>query len=177
MVTITPLSGPDSSRTTALVSLIRARARAADRRYRLKGYVTGRTAVDIDTSSKISAGLPAFLILIVGLAVMLLTLVFRSIAVPLKAVAGFLLTIASAIGITTFVFQDGHGAGFVGVQNPNPIVSFLPVLMISILFGLAMDYEVFLVRASARATSVILSQSQQSATASGPAPAWSPPLR
>ena len=118
VVTITPLSGPDSSRTTTLVSLIRARARAADRRYRLKGYVTGRTAVDIDTSSKISAGLPAFLSLIVGLAVMLLTLVFRSIAVPLKAVAGFLLTIASTIGITTFVFQDGHGAGFLGVQLP-----------------------------------------------------------
>jgi RND superfamily putative drug exporter len=72
-------------------------------------------------------------------------LVFRSIAVPIKAIAGFLLTIASAFGITTWVFQQGHLASALGVTTPGPVVSFLPVLLISILFGLAMDYEVFLV--------------------------------
>jgi RND superfamily putative drug exporter len=71
--------------------------------------------------------------------------VFRSIAVPVKAIVGFLLTIASAIGITTWVFQQGHLASALGVNTPGPVISFLPVLLISILFGLAMDYEVFLV--------------------------------
>jgi RND superfamily putative drug exporter len=107
--------------------------------------VTGLTAINIDTSNKISAGLPSFLIVIIGLALILLMLVFRSIAVPVKAIVGFLLTIGSALGITTWVFQQGHLASALGVHTPGPIVSFLPVLLISILFGLAMDYEVFLV--------------------------------
>jgi RND superfamily putative drug exporter len=145
VVTVAPRSGPDSQKTADLVSLIRSRARQAAERYDLRGYVTGTTALNIDTSSKISAGLPVFLILIVGLAMILLALAFRSIVVPIKAVAGFLLTIASALGITTLVFQQGHGAGMLGVDTTSPIVSFLPVLLISILFGLAMDYEVFLV--------------------------------
>jgi putative drug exporter of the RND superfamily len=145
VVTVAPRSGPDSQKTVDLVSLIRSRARQAAERYGLKGYVTGTTALNIDTSNKISAGLPTFLILIVGLAMVLLALAFRSIAIPIKAVAGFLLTIASALGVTTLVFQQGHGAAVLGVDSTSPIVSFLPVLLISILFGLAMDYEVFLV--------------------------------
>jgi RND superfamily putative drug exporter len=145
VVTLAPASRPDSQKTVELVSLIRSRAQQAAARYGLKGYVTGTTALNIDTSSKISAGLPLFLVLIVGLAMVLLALAFRSIAVPIKAVAGFLLTIASALGITTLVFQQGHGASMLGVASESPVVSFLPVLLISILFGLAMDYEVFLV--------------------------------
>jgi RND superfamily putative drug exporter len=145
VVTVAPRSGPDSQKTVDLVSQIRSRARQAAERYGIRGYVTGTTALNIDTSSKISAGLPVFLIVIVGLAMILLALAFRSVAVPIKAVAGFLLTIASALGITTLVFQQGHGAGLLGVDSTSPIVSFLPVLLISILFGLAMDYEVFLV--------------------------------
>jgi RND superfamily putative drug exporter len=145
VVTVAPRSGPDSQETVDLVSQIRSRARQAAERYGIRGYVTGTTALNIDTSSKISAGLPVFLIVIVGLAMVLLALAFRSVAVPIKAVAGFLLTIASALGITTLVFQQGHGAGLLGVDSTSPIVSFLPVLLISILFGLAMDYEVFLV--------------------------------
>jgi RND superfamily putative drug exporter len=145
VVTVAPRSAPSAQATADLVSLIRDRAKQAAQRYGIKGYVTGTTAVNIDTSRKISAGLPAFLIVIVGLAVVLLALAFRSVAVPIKAVAGFLLTIASAMGLTTLVFQDGHGASLLGVESTNPIVSFLPVLLIAILFGLAMDYEVFLV--------------------------------
>jgi RND superfamily putative drug exporter len=145
IVTLTPRSSPDAQETKDLVALIRKRAAAAGHRYHVAGYVTGLTAINIDTSDKISAGLPAFLIVIVGLALLLLMLVFRSIAVPIKAIAGFLLTIAAAFGLTTWVFQQGHLASALGVTTPGPIVSFLPVLLISILFGLAMDYEVFLV--------------------------------
>ncbi len=145
VVTVTPDSSPDAQQTKNLVALIRQRAAAAAPRYHITGYVTGLTAINIDTSNKISAGLPAFLIVIVGLALLLLMLVFRSIAVPVKAVVGFLLTIAATLGITTWVFQQGHLASALGVVSAGPIVSFLPVLLILILFGLAMDYEVFLV--------------------------------
>jgi RND superfamily putative drug exporter len=145
IVTLTPRSSPDAQQTKDLVALIRKRAAVAVHRYHITGYVTGLTAINIDTSNKISAGLPSFLIVIVGLALILLMVVFRSIAVPVKAIVGFLLTIASAIGITTWVFQQGHLASALGVNTPGPVISFLPVLLISILFGLAMDYEVFLV--------------------------------
>ena len=83
--------------------------------------------------------------LVVGLSILLLMLVFRSILVPLKAAAGFLLTVGATFGITVAVFQQGHLAGLIGVDTPGPLVSFLPILLIGILFGLAMDYEVFLV--------------------------------
>jgi putative drug exporter of the RND superfamily len=86
-----------------------------------------------------------FLVVVVGLALLLLTLVFRSIPVPIKAVFGFLLTIAAALGAVVWIFQQGHLAGPFGVESTSPVISFLPVLMIAILFGLAMDYEVFLV--------------------------------
>jgi RND superfamily putative drug exporter len=101
IVTLTPRSSPDAQQTKDLVALIRKRAAIAVHRYHITGYVTGLTAINIDTSNKISAGLPFFLIVIIGLALILLMLVFRSIAVPIKAIAGFLLTIGSAFGITT----------------------------------------------------------------------------
>jgi RND superfamily putative drug exporter len=145
IVSVTPRSGPASQQTKDLVRLIRARSREASERYGIRGYVTGRTAINIDTSDKISSGLPAFLVVIVGLAIVLLMLAFRSIAVPVKAVLGFLLTIVSALGIATWTFQEGHLGSLLGIETPSPIVSFLPVLLIAILFGLAMDYEVFLV--------------------------------
>ena len=107
--------------------------------------MTGTTAINIDVSSKLSSALPVFLILIVGLALLLLLLVFRSILVPIKAVLGFLLTIATSIGVVVWIFQQGHLGGLLGVESTAPIISFLPILMIAILFGLAMDYEVFLV--------------------------------
>ena len=76
---------------------------------------------------------------------MLLLLVFRSLLVPLKAVVGFLLTIAAALGLMVWVFQDGHAGSLIGIDTTSPIVSFLPIIMVALLFGLAMDYEVFLV--------------------------------
>ncbi|WP_433479229.1 MMPL family transporter [Spirillospora sp. CA-142024] len=107
--------------------------------------LTGATAVGIDISEKLTDALPVYLLLVVGLSILLLMLVFRSVLVPLKAAAGFLLTVGAAFGITTAVFQEGHLAGLAGVGTPGPLVNFLPILLIGILFGLAMDYEVFLV--------------------------------
>ena len=107
--------------------------------------VTGTTAINIDTSDTLTAALPVFLVLVVGLALLLLAAVFRSIAVPVTAAAGFLLTIAASLGAVVWIFQEGNLADLLGVASTGPIVSFLPVLMIAILFGLAMDYEVFLV--------------------------------
>ena len=109
------------------------------------GYVTGTTALNIDTADRLAEALPMYVAVVVGLALILLTVVFRSILVPIKAAIGFLLTIATAMGLTVWIFQDGNLADLLGVSQEGPIVSFLPILMIGILFGLAMDYEVFLV--------------------------------
>jgi putative drug exporter of the RND superfamily len=145
IILVTPESAPADQATKDLVSLIRKRARAAEAKYPFHGYVTGTSAINIDTSDKLNSALPVFLVLVVGLALLLLTLVFRSLVVPIKAAGGFLLTIAASLGAVTFIFQQGHLASLLGVESTAPIISFLPVLMIAILFGLAMDYEVFLV--------------------------------
>ncbi len=107
--------------------------------------LTGRTAIGIDISEKLSDALPVYLLLVVGLSVLLLMLVFRSLLVPVKAALGFLLTVGATFGLTVAVFQQGHLADLIGLDTPSPLVSFLPILLIGILFGLAMDYEVFLV--------------------------------
>ncbi|MEO9222529.1 MAG: MMPL family transporter, partial [Mycobacteriaceae bacterium] len=110
-----------------------------------KVQVTGPTALAIDVSDALSSALPLFLLVVVGLALLLLGLVFRSIVVPIKAAAGFLLTVGASLGCVVAVFQWGWLGGVLGVATPGPITSFLPVLLVGILFGLAMDYEVFLV--------------------------------
>jgi RND superfamily putative drug exporter len=145
IIGVTPNSSPSSTKTSDLVKLIRKRAAPARKRFGIDVLATGQTAVNIDVSDKLNSALPVFLMLVVGLALLLLLAVFRSVAVPIKAVAGFLLTIAASVGLVVFVFQQGHLGGLFGVENPGPIISFLPILMIAILFGLAMDYEVFLV--------------------------------
>jgi RND superfamily putative drug exporter len=145
IVLVTPTSGPASDETKDLVEALRSRADELKAESGIDAFVTGTTALNIDTSDRLGAALPRYIIVVVGLALLLLTVVFRSILVPLKAAAGFLLTIASALGVTVWIFQDGNLADLLGVSQPGPIISFLPVLMIGILFGLAMDYEVFLV--------------------------------
>jgi len=145
IVLVTPKSSPSSEATKELVARLRDAASGVREQYGIDAMVTGTTAINIDTSDKLAAALPVFLVLVVGLALMLLTLVFRSIPVPLKAVAGFLLTIAASLGAVVWIFQKGHLADVLGVASTAPIISFLPILMVAILFGLAMDYEVFLV--------------------------------
>ena len=139
---IIPQDGPTAESTETLVHDVR------ERTHGLAGAdvaVTGQTAVGIDVSEKLSDVMPVYLLLVVGLSVLLLMLVFRSILVPVKAALGFLLTVGATFGITVWIFQQGHLADLVGVATPGPLVSFLPILLIGILFGLAMDYEVFLV--------------------------------
>ncbi|MEV4134157.1 MMPL family transporter [Dactylosporangium sp. NPDC049742] len=145
ILSVIPKSGPDSQQTKDLVRRIRAAGEQARQQAGITAYVTGTTAVNNDVSDKLSAALAPFLVLIVVLALLLLLLVFRSVLVPVKAVAGFLLSLGASLGAVTWVFQQGHAGGVFGVQAPAPILSFLPVLVIGILFGLAMDYEVFLV--------------------------------
>jgi membrane protein YdfJ len=145
IVSVTPTSSPASDETKDLVSHLRDRAAEIPAGSGVSGYVTGQTAINIDTADRLSAALPKYVIVVVGLALLLLTMVFRSILVPIKAAAGFLLSIAASMGLVVWIFQDGHLADLFGVSQEGPIVSFLPVLLIGILFGLAMDYEVFLV--------------------------------
>ncbi|NBE80509.1 MMPL family transporter [Micromonospora rubida] len=139
---VIPKSGPTDEATENLVHDIRRQVSGVTGADVL---LTGATAIGIDVSEKLSDALPVYLVLVVGLSILLLMLVFRSILVPVKAALGFLLTVAATFGITVAIFQQGHLADLVGLDTPSPLVSFLPILLIGILFGLAMDYEVFLV--------------------------------
>ena len=139
---VIPQTGPTDPATETLVHDVRASVggiQGAD------VLLTGVTAIGIDVSEKLSDALPIYLALVVGLSILLLMLVFRSVLVPIKAALGFLLTVAATFGITVAVFQQGHLADLVGLDTPGPLISFLPILLVGILFGLAMDYEVFLV--------------------------------
>jgi uncharacterized membrane protein YdfJ with MMPL/SSD domain len=142
---VTPKTGPASDETKELVDYMRDKADALPEKYGINAYVTGTTALNIDTADTLAAALPKYIAVVVGLALLLLMVVFRSVLVPIKAAGGFLLSIAASMGLVVWVFQDGHFADMLGVAQTGPIVSFLPVLLIGILFGLAMDYEVFLV--------------------------------
>ncbi|MFF3864918.1 MMPL family transporter [Micromonospora sp. NPDC001898] len=142
LIGVIPKSGPTDEATESLVHDIRQRVSGVTGADVL---LTGATAIGIDVSEKLSDALPVYLVLVVGLSILLLMLVFRSILVPVKAALGFLLTVAATFGITVAIFQQGHLADLVGLDTPGPLVSFLPILLIGILFGLAMDYEVFLV--------------------------------
>ena len=145
VVSVTPKSGPASDETKDLVSYMRAEAEQIPAKYGIDAYVTGTTAMNIDTNDKLAAALPKYIAVVVGLALILLTVVFRSVLVPIKAIAGFLLSIAASLGLVVWVFQDGNLNGLFDVAKAGPITSFLPVLLVGILFGLAMDYQVFLV--------------------------------
>ncbi|MGC4849657.1 MMPL family transporter [Micromonospora sp. DT15] len=139
---VVPKTGPTDEATETLVHDVRDAVGGVQG---AEVLLTGATAIGIDVSEKLSDALPIYLLLVVGLSVLLLMLVFRSLLVPLKAALGFLLTVAATFGITVAIFQQGHLADLVGLDTPAPLVSFLPILLIGILFGLAMDYEVFLV--------------------------------
>ena len=108
-------------------------------------YVGGQTAGYIDLAQKIGAKLPLMIAIVVLLSFIVLTLAFHSVVIPIKAAVMNLLSVGAAYGIVTFIFQEGHGIGIVGLPHAIPIVSYAPLLMFAILFGLSMDYEVFLV--------------------------------
>ncbi|SDP34270.1 MMPL family transporter [Lentzea jiangxiensis] len=142
MVTVIPKSGPDSTETEQLVADLRAELSDLDGG---KAYVTGATAVSVDVATSLDRALPIYLAVVVGLALVLLVLVFRSLLVPVVGVLGFLLTIGSSLGATVAVFQWGWLADAVNLDGTGPLISLTPILVIGILFGLAMDYQIFLV--------------------------------
>ena len=145
VVDVIPTSGPSSVATKDLVATIREKATAVAAPFGVRVLVTGPTALAIDVSAKLGAALPVYLLVVVGIVAIILMLVFRSLLVPLTAVLGFLLTIGVALGIVVWIFQDGHLASVVALPASAPVISFLPLMMTGILFGLAMDYEMFLV--------------------------------
>jgi putative drug exporter of the RND superfamily len=145
IITVTPSSGPSSNATNDLVRAMRDQRSTLVAGTHADLAVTGKTAVNIDVADKMGSALVPYLAVIVGLAFLLLMIAFRSILVPLTAVGGFLLSVGAALGAMVGVFQDGFGAGLIGVNETGPIVSLIPVITIGILFGLAMDYQVFLV--------------------------------
>jgi RND superfamily putative drug exporter len=139
LLTVIPESGPTSQATEQLVADLRDLLDGAD------AYVTGPTAVSVDVARALDQALPVYLVLVVGLALVLLVLVFRSLLVPLVGVLGFLLTIGASLGATVAVFQWGWLADLIGLHTTGPLISLTPILVIGILFGLAMDYQIFLV--------------------------------
>ena len=142
VLSVIPTSSPTSTETVDLVHAIRD---AGDEAGDVDVSVTGTTAIGIDVSEKLASALPTYILVVVGLALVLLLLAFRSILVPIKAVVGFLLTVAASFGAVVAVFQWGWLKDLFGLDTTGPIISFLPILLIGVLFGLAMDYEVFLV--------------------------------
>ncbi|MFD4651218.1 MMPL family transporter [Streptomyces sp. NPDC058441] len=145
IITVVPTTGPSDHRTEELVKTIRSKASGLEADTKSDVLVTGQTAMTIDFSQTLDDALLPYLGLVVGLAFLLLMLVFRSVLVPLKAALGFLLSVAAALGAVVAVFQWGWLADIVGVDQPGPIMSMMPIFMIGVVFGLAMDYEVFLV--------------------------------
>ncbi|WP_406444686.1 MMPL family transporter [Streptomyces sp. NBC_01613] len=145
MITVIPNSKPSSVKTEDLVHSIRDAGVDIKADTDAKVLVTGSTAMNIDVSQKLNDALIPYLVLVVGLAFLLLIVVFRSILVPLKAALGFLLSVMAALGAVVAVFQWGWLSGLLGVEETGPVMSMMPIFMVGVVFGLAMDYEVFLV--------------------------------
>ena len=145
IVQLVPTTAPDDPATADLVRELRAQHDRWLDEYGIDVKVTGFTAVAIDISDQLGAALIPFGIFVVGLSLVLLTIVFRSIAVPIKAALGYLLSVAAAFGVVAAVFEWGWLAEALHVTRTGPIISFMPIVLMGVLFGLAMDYEVFLV--------------------------------
>ncbi|MFF7597718.1 MMPL family transporter [Streptomyces mirabilis] len=145
LIQVIPDSAPSDPATKTLVNSIRDDRAAILRDTGATVQVTGSTAVSVDVAAKLNSALIPFAAVVIGLSLLLLLLVFRSLVVPLKAAAGFLLSIAATLGAVVSVFQLGHLGSLIGVDTTGPVSSFLPIILLAVLFGLAMDYEVFLV--------------------------------
>ncbi|WP_406472583.1 MMPL family transporter [Streptomyces sp. NBC_01615] len=140
-----PAEAPTSEKTKTLVQTIRDDRPATEASTGAEFEVTGTTALNIDVAQKMQDALIPYLIVVVSLAILLLMIVFRSVLVPIKAAVGFLLSVLAALGSVVAVFQWGWGADLLGVESTGPIMSMMPIFLVGIVFGLAMDYEVFLV--------------------------------
>jgi len=140
-----PATGPQDQQTVALIHNLRAHViPAATAGTGLVVHVGGSAATFVDLSNFLGAHLPIFMVVVLGLSFLLLLMVFRSLVVPLKAVIMNVLSIGAAYGVLVAVFQWGWGAGIIGVGKKGPIESFIPMMMFAVIFGLSMDYEIFL---------------------------------
>ena len=145
IVQVIPEGSPDSEETKDVVASLRSMHDEWQAEYGVDLSVTGYTAAGIDISDRLAGALLPFGVLVVGLSLVLLAMVFRSIVVPVTAALGYVLSIGAAFGLTSLVFVDGVLAGPLNVADVGSIVSFMPIILMGVLFGLAMDYEVFLV--------------------------------
>lgn len=140
-IMVTPSSSPDDVATEDLLQALRDGQSGIEAASGTQTGVTGLTAITTDVSERLADALPIYLAVVIGLAFILLMLVFRSILIPLTATLGFLLSVLATLGATVLIFQQGT----FGVMEGQPIVSFMPIILIGLVFGLAMDYQVFLV--------------------------------
>ena len=140
IIMLNPVTGPNDSEKKDLVKELRNTDYEG-----MELFVTGTTAMNIDISDKLSEALPMFAALIIGLAFVLFVVIFRSILIPLTAVLGFVLSLGATLGFVTWVIQDGNLYQLFGFSSSGPVLNFLPIIVVGILFGLAMDYEMFLV--------------------------------
>ncbi|WP_426998685.1 MMPL family transporter [Pseudarthrobacter sp. N5] len=141
---VIPKEGPASASTVKVVSELRGKNTEIRDATGVTIGLTGQTAGNVDVSAKLGDALPPYLAIVVGLSLLLLLLVFRSIVVPLLATGGFLLSLAAAFGAVVAVYQWGWLGAVFDVPNPGAVLSFLPIILIGVLFGLAMDYQVFM---------------------------------
>jgi putative drug exporter of the RND superfamily len=147
LLTVVPSVAIDTPAATAIVAHIRRDlAPSLRRRWHALVLVGGATAFDADLTAEVRAKLPVVLALILGLSLLCLLVVFRSVAIPVKAVVMNLLSTGAAMGLVVLVFQDGHGQHLLGFTSTGFIQAYMPLLVFALLFGLSMDYEVFLVR-------------------------------
>ncbi len=145
IVQIVPETAPDDPATADLVRELRAHHDEWLDEFGIDLKVTGFTAVGIDISDQLGKALLPFGVFVIGLSLILLTIVFRSIWVPITAAAGYLLSIVAGFGVVGAVFEWGWFADLLHVAKVGPIISFMPIILMGVLFGLAMDYQVFLV--------------------------------
>jgi len=138
---VIPDSGPSDVATEDLVRDLRGLPQIEEG---IELGVAGQAAINIDISESLADVLPLYLVVVVGLSLIIMIIVFRSLLVPIIATGGFILSLFATYGATVAVFQWGWGAEFLGIHSTGPILSFLPVILIGILFGLAMDYQLFL---------------------------------
>ncbi|WP_312587832.1 MMPL family transporter [Corynebacterium dentalis] len=141
-ILVTPEWGPTDERTVQLIHALRAQQAEIESETGVEMGITGLTPIQQDVTDSLAKAMPIYLALVVGLALVLLMMVFRSLAVPLIAASGFLLSVGAAFGVTVLVWQEGLWGLW---DSPGPLISFMPIFLIGVTFGLAMDYQVFIV--------------------------------
>jgi RND superfamily putative drug exporter len=144
ILTIFPTSKPQADETTATVKRLRNEVTPRLENTGARYYLTGSTAGNVDAASQIKSRMPLLFVGVIGLSFILLTAVFRSVVIAIKAAIMNLLSIGAAYGVVVAIFQLGWGGSLIGVDK-GPVEVFLPMMMFAILFGLSMDYEVFLI--------------------------------